>query len=422
MDHHLRASLACELHARPFLRIGGSVALTHIAIYTDGDKSIHEEALKSLCRLTGLAAPADGAMQYAACWSAEKQLKWERHGEFSSFTFVASRHDNDYFSGLATEQVPPEWFGRIEGKRFVAIRMELVSGDAAATARAGVHRWIDGPAMVGSKVMGAGQVFSDWTIKPDGFSRFLVIDNGLREVQAGRLLQRLYEIEAYKMMALLALPVARESGRSLDELQLSFAALMHGMDVSPKEHDDAQLLGRLTHLAVRAELLATLGGRFSASRAYEKLVQARIDELREERIEGMPTIAEFIGRRFGPAMETCKAVWERHERFAARVARAVELLHTRVNLAQEQDTTRLLEGMNQTARNQLRLQHAVEGLSVAAISYYVLSLTASALRALHAAHFALDPELVEGALRSGRSAGRARHQALRALRAEVVIA
>lgn len=66
MDHRLRASLAYELHARPFLRIAGSVSLTHIAIYTDGDKSIHEAILKSLCRLTGLAAPVDDATHYSA--------------------------------------------------------------------------------------------------------------------------------------------------------------------------------------------------------------------------------------------------------------------------------------------------------------------------------------------------------------------
>jgi uncharacterized membrane-anchored protein len=44
------------------------------------------------------------------------------------------------------------------------------------------------------------------------------------------------------------------------------------------------------------------------------------------------------------------------------------------------------------------MQHAVEGLSVAAISYYVLNLSGAALRALHAVHLALDPEIVEGLL------------------------
>jgi uncharacterized membrane-anchored protein len=398
MDHPLRAALADELHARPFLRINGSVSLAHIAVYADGDTAIHENLLTSLCRLTGLAEPVAGAKHYSSKWSAGRQLKWERHTEFSTFTFVASRQDTDYFSDLATRHVPSGWFDALEGKRFVAVRIEIVSGKAAGPACERVRDWIDGSAMVGSNVLGCAQVFCDWTIKEDGFSRFMVVDRGLREVQCGRLLQRLYEIETYRMMALLGLPVARDLSNTLDELQLSFVPLIHSMDMSETGHHDAELLVRLTHLAVRVEALAGTAVRFSASRAYEGLVQARIAELREEPIEGIPTIAEFMERRFGPAMQTCKAVFARQEHFAERVARVVALLRTRVNVAQEADSTRLLESMNRTAGSQLRLQHAVEGLSVAAISYYVLSLSSAALRSLHAAALLLDPELIEGML------------------------
>ncbi|CAG9167950.1 hypothetical protein LMG23992_00966 [Cupriavidus laharis] len=398
MDHALRASLASELHARPFLRLSGSVALAHLAIYAGDDTAVHEQLLRALCDLTGMPPPEPGSTHYAAQWNGERQLKWERHTEFSTYTFVARRHDTDYFSGLATEHVPQAWFEQIAGMRFVATRMELVSGGNAPVVRDGYRQWIDGPIKVGSRVLGNGEVYCDWTIKPDGFSRFLVIDEGFREAQGGRLLQRLYEIETYRMMALLALPAARELGRSLDVLQRSLAGLMHRMDSAPDDKVDADLLQELTHLAVRGEALAEAGHRFSASRAYERLVMARIQELREERIEGIPTIAEFMERRFTPAMDTCRANWSRLEQFTTRVARAVDLLRTRVSLAQEGNTMRLLAGMDRTARTQLHLQHAVEGLSVAAISYYVLSLTAVGLRSLHALHLGMDPELVEGLL------------------------
>jgi uncharacterized membrane-anchored protein len=223
-----------------------------------------------------------------------------------------------------------------------------------------------------------------------------LFSSGAREEQGGRLLQRLYEIETYRMMALLALPVARQMSSQLDDINMALQALMQGMDARRADGDDSQLLVELTHLAVRVESLSGLGGRFSASRAYEKLVLARIQELREERIKGMPTIQEFMERRFAPAMETCRSVWARHEVLAARIARAVDLLRTRVNLAQERDVTRLLGGMERTARNQLHLQHAVEGLSVAAISYYVLSLAAAAFKALHVLNLPVQPELAEG--------------------------
>lgn len=398
MDHPLRAQLANELHARPFLRIAGSVALTHYAIYAVGDTAVHHSLLKSLCELTGLPEPAPHATHYNERWCPERQLKWERHTEFSTFTFITQRRDADYFSGLATDRIPSAWLQTLRGKRFVATRIEFVSSEEASMAAGNASAWFDGSSMVGSQVLGGAQVFCDWTIQADGFLRFLIIDKGLRQVQSGRLVQRLYEIETYRMMALLALPVAREMSRSLDELELSLAPLMRSMDERQVRQHDAALLAQLTHLAARIATLADAGSRFSAARAYEDLVKARIHELCEEPIEGMPTIAEFLERRFGPAMATCKAVWLRHEQVAARVARAVDLLHTRVSIAQEADTARLLRGMNRTARNQLRLQHAVEGLSVAAISYYVLSLSGVALRSVHAAHFIANPDLIEGLL------------------------
>ncbi len=398
IDHPLRATLAGELHARPFLRIAESVALMHYAIYADGDARIHETLLHALCRETGIALPDAGATHYSVQSPLGWHLKWERHTEFSTFTFVAPRTDGDYFNDLAIEGIPSGWFERLAGIRFVAVRMELLSKGAARAARDALRHWIDGPILVGGKVLGGGTVFCDWQVRADGFMRFLVIDEGFREEQGGRLLQRLCEIETYRMMALLALPVARGMSRDLDEIHAALQALMQSMDTHGVNGDDAELLIRLTHLAVRVESLSGSGGRFSASRAYEKLVLARIHELREERIEGVPTISEFMERRFAPAMETCRSVWARHEQIAARIARAVDLLRTRVNLAQEKDVTRLLAGMERTARNQLHLQHAVEGLSVAAISYYVLSLAAAAFKAAHVLSLPVDPELAEGLL------------------------
>ncbi|MEM5389495.1 DUF3422 domain-containing protein [Paraburkholderia phymatum] len=396
MDHPLRAMLAAELHARPFLKLAESVALTHYAIYAEHNPSIHGTLLHALCRDTGIPMPAEGATHYSVQSPCGWHLKWERHTEFSTFTFVIPRNDSDYFNDSAIQGIPAGWFTQLAGSRFVASRMELLTGDSARAARDSLRQWIDGPILVGSNVLGGGQVFCDWNVRQDGFMRFLVIDEGFREEQGGRLLQRLYEIETYRMMALLALPIARRMSRDLDEIHASLQSLMQSMDAQGADGDDSQLLVKLTHLAVRVESLSGSGGRFSASRAYERLVLARIQELREERIEGMPTIQEFMERRFAPAMETCRSVWARHEQIAARIARAVDLLRTRVNLAQEKDVTRLLAGMERTARNQLHLQHAVEGLSVAAISYYVLSLAAAAFKALHVLNLPIEPELAEG--------------------------
>jgi uncharacterized membrane-anchored protein len=397
LNHPLRDSLSKELHARPFLRIDGPASVSHLAVYSAQDEEIHTRLLASLATAMGLPSPSVQHNHYAAR-KGDWQIKWEKHTEFSTFTFVKAGAQDRMFNGAAMIGLPDSWLALLKESVFVAVHAEVLCGVEADAARSKVHEFFPGPVLVGSKVLSGGEVYCDWLVHDDHFSRFLVLDLGFREAQAGRLIQRLFEIETYRMMALLALPDARRHSQFLGKLDGSLSVLMRRMEEPVVDHDDAYLLRELTRLAGQIEAHAGLETRFSASEAYEKLVLARIAELREERIEGFPTIAEFMQRRLLPAMQTCSSVWARHQQFATRVARAVDLLRTRVNLMQEEHTTALLEGMNRTARTQLRMQHAVEGLSVAAISYYVLNLSGAALRALHAANLPLDPEILEGFL------------------------
>lgn len=397
LNHPLRDPLSQELHARPFLRIDGPASVSHLAIYSEHDEEIHARLLATLSSALELPAPFPHHNHYTA-QKGDWQVKWEKHTEFSTFTFVRTGTPNGLFSATAMAEVPASWLSQLKESVLVAVHAELRCGEQAAQIRTQVRELLPGPVLVGTNVLAGGEVYCDWLVHDDHFLRLIVLDLGFREEQAGRLIQRLLEIETYRMMALLALPDARRHSQFLSKLDGSLSALMRRMQQPGHDEDDAYLLRELTHLAGQIEANAGLETRFSASAAYEKIVLARIAELREKRIEGYPTIAEFMQRRLLPAMQTCGSVWARHQQSATRVARAVDLLRTRVNLAQEEHTTALLEGMNRTARTQLRMQHAVEGLSVAAISYYVLNLSGAALRALHAVDLPLDPEILEGLL------------------------
>ena len=114
------------------------------------------------------------------------------------------------------------------------------------------------------------------------------------------------------------------------------------------------------------------------------------------RVEGFQTISEFMDRRLAPAMRTCESVAERQERLSARLMRAANLLRTRVDVALEGQNRDLLASMNRRARLQLRLQQTVEGLSVVAISYYLLSLIGYLARAVTAAGVPLEVDLAVG--------------------------
>jgi uncharacterized membrane-anchored protein len=74
------------------------------------------------------------------------------------------------------------------------------------------------------------------------------------------------------------------------------------------------------------------------------------------------------------------------------------LLRTRVDIATEAQNQILLEKLTKGQALQLRLQSTVEGLSIAAISYYVISLLFYVAKALTAAGMPFQPEVVVGAL------------------------
>jgi len=78
------------------------------------------------------------------------------------------------------------------------------------------------------------------------------------------------------------------------------------------------------------------------------------------------------------------------------VARATQLLSTRVDITRERQNQAVLESMNRRAKLQLRLQETVEGLSVAAVTYYIVGLVGYAAKGLKAAGMHLNPELVMG--------------------------
>jgi len=157
------------------------------------------------------------------------------------------------------------------------------------------------------------------------------------------------------------------------------------------------LLNELTRLAASVESSASASKyRFGAAHAYHELVRNRIRDLREERIPGLQTIGEFMTRRLAPAMNTCESVAQRQDELSVRIARSSDLLRTRVDIEREHQNLQMLAQMNRRAKLQLRLQQTVEGLSVAAITYYAVGLIGYLAKAAKSMGVHLDPDIVTG--------------------------
>ncbi|WP_374324592.1 DUF3422 family protein [Azonexus sp.] len=372
-EHPLRHRLNNEFHARPATALAGAVLVSHLVFkHSATTVAAERDNLSKLCQ-GHVCNAIDSSESHLMIETGAFRMRWELHTEFSTYTFFRDLTPGEALPADATafDAVHPEWLSGIPGKLIVATQVEVrpASELAPDTVLAGVTP--TGRTLGGARVADdAAWVFTDFKID-NGFSRFLVINASMTQRQTGRTVQRLVEIETYRMMALLGLPIAKEVGAWLYTGEKQLAELMERIGQAKTPEDERSVLASLSTLAAEVEnSVARTTFRFGASRAYHGLVSQRIEELRETRIPGLPTLDEFMQRRLLPAMKTCEAISRRQEELSARVARNSQLLRARVDIELERQNQELLTQMNRRAKLQLRLQETVEGLSVVVLTYY----------------------------------------------------
>ena len=373
-EHPLRAPLNNEFHARAPIPLAAPVLVSHLAFHHHGLPAQDErENVLRLCQ-TSACRFIENSATHLMFDAGNFQMRWELHTEYSSYTFVRALLAGEALHPDATalDAVFPDWLAAIPGQLIVATHVELRStADVSPeSVLAGLSPTSGRPMVVSRVANGAAWVFTDFVFD-NGFSRFLLLDQTMAGRQPSRAVQRLFEIETYRMLALLGLPVATEVGHWLNGAERRLAELMDHIGQANSPEDERAVLADLSKMAAEVEhSVARTTFRFSATQAYSSLVQQRIDELREIRVPGYQTLAEFMQRRFQPAMNTCAAMASRQDDLSGRVARNSQLLRTRVDIELERQNQELLAQMNNRAKVQLRLQETVEGLSIAAITYY----------------------------------------------------
>lgn len=375
--HPQRVALHNEIHARPPEAMAAPLAISHIVMVCDAQqREASREHLASLLRDHHLPLP-DAASTHVRMDLGRFRIRWELHTEFVTWTFSRSFDATGFGERepcTAAELVPVAWLADLPGRSLAGLHLWTLSSQAFADGSL-VRHILHEDTLVGSTIAdGHGEVYTDFALHPDGFSRMVLLAGAVTPRRLGRLVQQLLEIDTYRMAALLGLPAAREASAVLGYAERELAELAGAIRVAAR-NDEPQLLDRLTKLAGEVESqYAATHSRFSASAAYFELVDRRIADIAESRLAGLQTLGEFINRRLSPARSTCEWATRRQDALSQRVSRISNLLRTRVEIEQQQSSQALLGAMNRRQGLQLKLQATVEGLSVAAITYYIVGL------------------------------------------------
>jgi uncharacterized membrane-anchored protein len=404
IDDAQRAQLHNEVHARPSARIRLPAFILLVGVFNEG--ITREQECAHLQKLQPNLTLQDVQGNFVRMRLGECTVKWERHTEFTRYSLVQPLPPGAELGAQEPEllshlMLPQGWLADIPGRTFSAIELVMLEGEVTDVQRTleQARTWLGDQPVIASR-MGSpahAMVATDFQLRDNGFERMLVVaPPDTSKERAGRISQRLLELETYRLMALRGLPVAKLVGSQLGDSEKELADIIDTLE--HKRGDDQDLLARLVGLASTVErLTAENAFRFSATAAYDKLVHERIAELRESAISGTQTIGEFMKRRLSPAMATVASTTQRLASLSVRISRASALLRTRVDIATEEQNRLLLEKLTKGQALQLRLQTTVEGLSIAAISYYVVSLLLYAGKAAKAVGFGVEPELLAGA-------------------------
>jgi uncharacterized membrane-anchored protein len=323
-------------------------------------------------------------------------LRWEQHSEFTTYTWELAAHsDGAPFQPAASVLAAPMALVAQPGPLLVAVDLHLV----AHTPRLVPERPFDRASLAIAENSDGSAVFAtDFQADDAGFIRILVVDRELGAERAGALVQRLLELETYRTLALLGLPEAQRLSPSINRIEQRLTEVTEEMQRAAELVDNSRLLDELTALAAQLEAGAAASSfRFGATRAYYEIVQLRLQTIGERKLGGLPTWTSFLARRMAPAMRTCVTVEARQTGLAEKLARAANLLRTRVDVELEQQNRNVLRSMNERTRLQLRLQTTVEGLSVAAISYYLVGLFGYLVKAVHDAGVPVEPSYATAA-------------------------
>lgn len=393
--HPLRDVVLGEVHARPFLPVVTPARLLHFAFMTDAAAAAEDRArLAALCAAHGRPVPREEARHHHVALP-DGALRWEQHSEFTTYTWEVPGRDRAPFERRAQALAAPLLALVPPGPLLVAADLQLIAEEAGQA----LDDIFDPASLAASLVDdGAAVAATDFRAGDDGFVRLLVLDRRLTPMRAGALTQRLLEIETYRTLALLGLPEAQRLAPAVKAIEDSLTRITDAMTAAEGVVTDARLLDELTALAARLEADAAASSyRFGAARAYDGIVQQRLAAVGEQAHGGVSTLSAFLLRRMAPAMRTCHTLEERQINLSRKLTRAANLLRTRVDVAIEHQNRDLLAAMNERTRLQLRLQQTVEGLSVAAISYYVVGLVGYALKGAKDAGLPLDPSLATAA-------------------------
>jgi uncharacterized membrane-anchored protein len=357
--HKDRLHAINEVHARPALKIKPPSYVFHIIFTCDKNELTH------LFSRVGDTSKKSGTRHIIGSHN-DIIIKTERHTEFSSCTLV-------------TEEVNKGNLYKLKKRLFSGITIRIFSiCEVMINHTDNNNHHIEQPyqPILGGLMKSQMRVSTSLMANHQGVVTYHVSTPNSDPYELGRRIQRLLEVETYRIMALIGLPLARRLADQLTNIEEQLKQLSFSMENIQSRDLSANILFR--KLSTLSEQISNQRiqsrYRFAASNAYFSIVDARLTTLEETPDSHLQTISGFLRSRLEPAQSTINSVERRQQELTDDITRALTLLRTRIEININQSNQSLLQSMDRRHQQHLLIARVVESLSSIAITAYTIDL------------------------------------------------
>ena len=394
-DHQDRTAIRDEVHARPIVLVPETCRLRRLVFLPEaGQPRVGEvfSALIAWCEARGVAVPAAHTRQhtFARLKHPAFAVTFEFHNEFVTVSWTAEADDATGF---------PDDIGLdlVENLSLVSAVAIDILGDPGVPED--VLRGFNSASLCHVGIEdGRAEIATDLVEDENGFVHFDFAARELSPLRRSIIARRLLEVETYSKLTLLGLPPVRAAGSELNALEAEISDMLSSLPEIDDVGEARTAIAALNGLAQRVAVINDrLNYRVAASQAYGQIVSDRLRTLHDQSTGKGSNISVYVENRVGPALRTLAATEKRLQSAGRRIERAAVMLNARNGLELELQNSQILGTISRTARSQYRLQQTVEGLSVIAITYYLVGILGYTLAGpIHALHW--DKEWVMAAL------------------------
>lgn len=393
-DHPHRSAILEEVHARPVVLVPAPCRLRRLVFKSENGDSVGalHEALGLWCAARDLPLPGANTRQYTFARGSDAGFTgtFGFHNEFASLTWSSEPGDEDtHPSDIGLEIVDD--FLVVSASVINVLDQDRLPGPVLESCnQSGLcHVSIES---------GKAEVATDLVEDDDGFVHYQFAAKALTPLRRSILARRLFEVESYSKLALLGLPPVRAAGVDIAALETEISKVIGDLPEIEGVEAAGAAIASLNTLSLRVAVLSdSLSYRMAASKAYGQIVADRLNTLQDFTTGTGGNLAVYVENRVGPALRTLAANEKRLETAARKIEQAALMVNARNGLELEIQNSEILGTISRTARSQFRLQQTVEGLSVIAITYYLVGILGYALSGpIHALHW--DKEWVMAAI------------------------